>query len=424
MRRCATPACSDPGSSTLAFVDPVVTVCPRPVRRCARRRTGDAPVTPAFVDSTLRVATLAAALALAGCSSLDNLVGDDKIDYRSSARKTAGLEVPPDLTQLQKESRYPTQTGPVSASTFQAGAAAAAPAPAAATVAAPATSESRLERIGNQRFVATSVPAERLWPQLQAFWQDRGFTLVVDDAAAGILETEWAENRAKLPQDIVRSTIGRVFDSLYSTGERDKFRTRLERTPNGSEIYISHRGMVEVYTNSSKDSTVWQPRPADTELEAELLQRLMVKLGTAAEQAKAAVASAAAVPGTAPGRARLLDGRPAATLQVDDGFDSAWRRVGLALDRSGFTVEDRDRGLGLYFVRLIDSSQAGPQEPGFFARLFNFGKKDSVQAPTIYRVAVKAEGSGTLVTVLDSTGGPENGPAGKRIAGLLLEELK
>lgn len=377
------------------------------------------------LDSPLRVAGLAFALALAGCSSLDNLVGDDKIDYRSSARKTAGLEVPPDLTQLQKESRYPTQTGPVSASTFQSGTAAA-PAAAAATaaVAAPATSEVRLERVGNQRFVATTLPADRLWPQLQAFWQDRGFTLVVDDSAAGILETEWAENRAKLPQDIIRSTIGRVFDSLYSTGERDKFRTRLERTSNGSEIYISHRGMVEVYTSTSKDSTIWQPRPADAELEAELLQRLMVKLGAGAEEAKTGVTTTAATPGAAAARARLLEGRPAATLQVDDGFDSAWRRVGLALDRSGFTVEDRDRGLGLYFVRLIDSSKAGKTEPGLFSRLFSFGKKDDAQAPTIYRVAVKPEGSGTLVTVLDSTGGPENGPAGKRIAGLLLDELK
>ncbi|HWH82805.1 MAG TPA: outer membrane protein assembly factor BamC, partial [Burkholderiaceae bacterium] len=228
------------------------------------------------------LAALAAAL-LAGCSSLDNILSGDKIDYRTSSgtARSAGLEVPPDLTQLTKDSRYQqTQGSSVSAAAFQA-TTPATPASAAATptIAPQAVGEMRIERLGNERWLRTSLTPEQLWPQLQAFWKERGFVITQDTPAAGVMETDWAENRAKLPQDIIRNTVGKVFDNAYSTGELDKFRTRVERSPNGTDVYITHRGMVEIYTNERKDNTTWQPRPADPQLEGELLSRLMLKLG-------------------------------------------------------------------------------------------------------------------------------------------------
>jgi outer membrane protein assembly factor BamC len=372
---------------------------------------------------------LGGALALGGCTSLSSLTSGDRIDYRTAGgSKTAGLDVPPDLTQLTRDSRFQQSTGTVSASAYQAAVPAAAQqAPALANVALSAAGGVRLERLGNERFLVASIPPEQLWPQLRAFWQERGFTLVVDEAPTGTMETQWAENRAKLPLDFVRSTIGRALDNLYSTGERDKFRTRVERTPGGSEIYISHRGMVEVYSDTQKTQTVWQPRPSDPQLEAEFLSRLMIKLGAKEEQAKAAVvATTPAAAAAAPARARLLEGRPAATLQVDDGFDRAWRRVGLALDRSGFTVEDRDRSQGQYFVRYVDPARAGREEPGFFGRLFSFGSKGSeVGGPARYRVSVKSEGAASsIVSVQNAQGAPENGEAGQRIVRFLAEDLK
>ncbi len=357
-------------------------------------------------------------LSLAGCSTVENFMGGDKIDYRSTTVKANGLEVPPDLTQLARDTRYQQPGGTVSAATFQT---VAAPAPAASAV-IPAASDIRLERLGNERWLAVAQTPEALWPQLQAFWKERGLVLLVDQVNAGVMETDWAENRAKLPQDIIRSTLGRLIEPLYSTGERDKFRTRVERVAGGSEIYISHRGLVEVYTSTLKEATVWQPKPADPQLEAELLQRLMVKLGTKEEAAKAAIV-AAATP-TQAARARLLTGLPAATLQVDDGFDRAWRRVGLALDRSGFTVEDRDRAQGIYFVRYVDPAFAGREDPTFLSKLFSFGRDKGGITTARYRVNVKSEGERSTVAVLNDQGGPENGDAGKRIVALLLEDLK
>ena len=378
-----------------------------------------------FLPSFSRSSALAASLCLlnlAGCSSLSDMLQGDKLDYRSGATRTAkSLEVPPDLSQLAREGRYlPQSTGTVSATNYgqvsQAAVAATVP-----TTAIQSAGSVRVERAGTQRWLITSATPEQLWPQLQSFWQDLGFTFVVDAPETGVLETEWAENRAKLPQDIVRNTIGKVFDALYSTGERDKFRTRVERTPAGTEIYISHRGMVEVYADDKKDTTIWQPRPIDPQLEAEFLSRLMVKLG-AKDQADAKL-QVASTP-DAPARARLVTGTPAATMQVDEGFDRAWRRVGLSLDRTGFTVEDRDRTGGLYFVRYVDPAQGSKEAPGFFSRLFG-GSKDGPSGPVRLRIALKGEGdSKTTVSIQDAKGAPDASPTGQRIVALLVDDLK
>ncbi len=372
---------------------------------------------------------LTLAAALAGCSSIENFLQGDKVDYKSRAIKTAPLEVPPDLTQLQRDGRYAPVAGSVSASSYQSAGATAAPASAASVGVAPnALGDMRIVREGNQRWLVVPVSADVLWPQLREFWTERGFSLVIDNAQAGVMETDWAENRAKIPQDIVRRTIGRVLDTLYDSGERDRFRTRVERSPsgNGSEVYISHRGMVEEYVGERRDGkTAWMPRPSDPGLEAEFLTRLMVKLGTKEATARQtlAAATAPAAAGTAPARARAIEGQ--AALQVDEAFDRAWRRVGLALDRGGFTVEDRDRAGGLYFVRYVDPAKVQTNaDPGFLSRIFSRSGSDAAAAPVRYRIALKGDGERTQVSVQNAQGQPETSDVGRRIVALLVNDLK
>ena len=263
---------------------------------------------------------------------------------------------------------------------------------------------------------------EQLWPQLRAFWVESGFEIAKEETEVGLMQTSWHENRAKLPQDFVRAAIGKVFDSLYSTGERDMYRTRVERVGTGTEIYISHRGMQEVYSTQQKDQTTWTGRPSDPQLEAEMLSRLMLKLGAKEEAAKAALA-AAPVAGSktvAPARSRALSEVPN-SLQVNEDFERAWRRVGQSLDRHGFTVEDRDRKQGLFFLRYSDPNQAGKEEPNFFERLFTSDKGLSAMR---YRVSVKSEGERSTVTVLDDKGQQQTNDIAKRILNLLMDDLR
>ena len=346
-------------------------------------------------------------MALAACSTLEG----DKLDYKS-AGKGPSLEVPPDLTQLSRDTRYAVPGAAVSASNFQV-----AQAIQTAPTSVSSVGDVRIERAGTQRWLVINRAADKLWEPVRDFWQESGFLLAMDQANLGIMETDWAENRAKLPQDFIRSTLGKLIDSLYSTGERDKFRTRLERNASGgTDIFISHRGMIEVYSGTQKETTVWQPRAADPELETEFLRRLMVKLGVPQEQSRALVASAA---GKTSSRVTAANGQP--VVQIDDGFDRAWRRVGLSLDRTGFTVEDRDRSKGIYFVRYVEPS-ADKSEPGFLGKLFSSSKSNS--APLKYRIALVSQGESTTVSVLDATGKQDASANAQRIVKLIAEDLK
>jgi outer membrane protein assembly factor BamC len=362
----------------------------------------------------LAVAALCATLGTACTSTSDGFLAGDKVDYRAQAVKAKPLEVPPDLTQLARESRYQPQGGVVSAAATPG---AAPQAPGSATPVAPlARGDIRVERQGEMRWLVVPMPPEQLWPLLKSFWQERGFTIASESAEAGVMETDWAENRAKLPQDFIRSSIGRIFGGLYDSGERDMYRTRVERTATGSEVYISHRGLEEVYTDERKENTRWRTRASDPQLEAEFLSRLMARLGPQETVARAAVANAP----EQPARARALAGAGAA-LEVDEPFDRAWRRVGLVLDRSGFTVEDRDRAAGLYFVRYIDPKNIGKEEPGFFSKLFG---ADGPTGPQRYRISVKGGENKSVVSVLTSSGAAESGESGRLIAERLVNELR
>lgn len=360
------------------------------------------------MNLTSKVSLLCVAMALSACSVLET----DKVDYRSTA-KAPPLAVPPDLTQLSKDTRYAVVDGGVSAVGTQAGKATGTKTP----IGAVALGDVRIERAGNQRWLVVKRSANQLWDPVKDFWQENGFLLAMDQANLGIMETDWAENRAKIPQDFIRSSLGKLLDSLYSTAERDKFRTRLETNAAGeTEIYISHRGVIEVYTKERSDETVWQPRPSDPELEAEFLRRLMVKLGVAQEQAKTMVAS-----GVARKVASVATDNGQPVVLIEDGFDSAWRRVGLSLDRTGFTVEDRDRKQGIYFVRYVPT-EADNTEPGFFAKLFKSGAK----APDAskFQIAVRSSGDRTTVSVLNATGQPETSATAQRIVKVLAEDIK
>lgn len=376
--------------------------------------------------SDLTLTLILLAVAVAGCGILPD---SRKIEYKTSG-KAPTLEVPPDLSQVSRDDRYivPDASGKGSAtySAYSADRTPQAQAQAQNSVVLPQVDKVRVERAGNQRWLVVAAPADKLWDTVKDFWQETGFIIAIERPEAGVMETDWAENRAKIGQDFVRNTLGRLLDSLYSTGERDKFRTRFEpgATPGSTDIFISHRGMEEVYTSSAKDDTRWQPRAADTELEAEMLRRLMVRLGSEDKRAEASVAAAA----KAEPRAKLAksdDG--AGTLEVFERFDRAWRRVGLALDRIGFTVEDRDRSRGLYFVRYVDPEidNRPKKDEGLLSKLAFWRSSEPPASSRVqYRIYVSEDAQQSIVKVLSAEGGTDRSETAKKILGLLLQQLQ
>ncbi|MEY4074593.1 MAG: hypothetical protein RJA29_1950 [Pseudomonadota bacterium] len=349
-------------------------------------------------------------VAVSACSSVG--LNAEKVNYKTESKaKPVALDVPPDLSQLSRDSRYAMPGGTVSAATLEQQGRTATGLTAPAKIA-----DVRVERSGTQRWLVVQRPADKVWPLVREFWIENGFTYTTEQAAIGLLETEWAENRAKLPQDFLRRTLGKLVDSLFSTGERDKYRTRVESlSADSTEISISHRGMVEVYGDVTKTSLVWQPRPSDPSLEAEFLRRLMIKLGSSSEQATQMVDAPQAPPATLVS----VSDKQQAILYVES-YDVAWRRLGVALDRTGFTVEDRDRNQGLYFVRYVEKPD--PDKQSFLNRLFSRTAESA--GPVRYRILITREGSGSRISVLDGNGVADTSPASQRILKLLIDELK
>lgn len=371
------------------------------------------------------VALTALALVASGCSVFEG----KKIDYKS-AGKLPTLEAPPDLVLPAGDNRFAVpDINPKGAATFSAYDRERGSKPQTATsqTLLPKIDKVSIERAGGQRWMVVQAPAAEVWPVVKDFWQEMGFIVALESPDAGLMETDWAENRAKLPLDGIRSFLSKALDSIYSTAERDKFRTRLEPAANGgTEIYLSHRGMVEVFEGTQgggdqgQGRTVWQPRAADPELEAEMLRRLMVRFGVEETRAKNLLADKSAPPQAL--QTRSADSAPSLTLP--ESFDRAWRRVGLALDRIGFVVEDRDRAGGIFFVRYADPEANTKKEKSFLSKLA-FWRSDEEKAKALrYQVRLKGTESETALAVYQDDGAAANNETGKRIASLLYEQLK
>ena len=368
--------------------------------------------------TTLCVLTLVTA-GLVACKSVTS---SDTVDYKSSgAVRGPNLSYPPDLITAQADRRYIVQDGTATMSEYSSAVKKTAQIKTNVMTGIPGM---RIARDGERRWLVVDKPAPELYPQVKDFWQENGFLLTVDSPSTGIMETDWAENRAKIAQDWIRSTIGSALDSIYDTGERDKYKTRLEVIkPDETEIYITQKGAIEKCVTDTTGSclyTIWTPRPNDPELEAAFLARLMERLGMTQAQAKALVSAPL---GEKILKAKLVqEGVNTAHIEMVSGFDRAWRDTGLALDRSNFSVEDRDRANGIYFVRYVNPKDLGDTK-GFFTNLFS-SKDDSSMKAKKYRVVVKSTGdNSSSVYVQNAEGAPENTAAGLQLLTLLTEQL-
>jgi outer membrane protein assembly factor BamC len=344
-------------------------------------------------------------LLLAGCSSLGM---DQPIDYGAGAKQVPKLEVPPDLTAPETDERYkmPQADGASVATYSDYSKSGTAQANVAGTV-LPEVKDVRLERDGARRKLVVNAAPEKVWSVVKAFWQEIGLTIISEDQAAGVMETDWAENRAKIPQSPIRDVVGKVLNNAYSSNEKDQYLTRLERSQDGkkTEVYITHHGVEQVYTEDQASSK-WIPRANDPELEAIMLQRLMVRFGATEAQAKKELAAtgakvAVSTPtGSAPEPAGTASLREVSggnvIIVVNDAFDRSWRRVGLALESAELALEDKDREMGTYFLRPLKVQSSWTEKLKFW--------KQSDPASMHYRVNVKDGGTSCEVSVTDQDG--------------------
>ncbi|KNH04709.1 putative transmembrane protein [Candidatus Burkholderia brachyanthoides] len=358
-----------------------------------------------------------ALVALSGCDALNDWLAPDRVNYKTAAT-APNLNVPTDLSTADISQRY---AAPPAVNTLG-GAAERTPTPAGnLTLGVPNTQDPfgmHVESDGDRRWlVIDGRMPDQVWPQLKEFWTENGFTLKTDSPQTGIMATDWAENRANIPNDWFRNSVGKLFDFAYSSGTRDMFRTQVDRTADGStDLNVTHSAMEEVLTGQDKTSSRWETRPRNPALEAAILQKIMQKFGLTEAQAK----QLADNPRPVGANVAVEQNGGASTLDLAEPFDRAWLRVGLALDRTNFTVDNRDREKGIYYVHYSDS-MAELKKDGFFGKFFS----SNTQKPTrqfLVNVKPKADAV-TQVGVVDSNGQSDSSSDAQRIVSLLHAQL-
>ncbi|HOY70730.1 MAG TPA: outer membrane protein assembly factor BamC [Methylotenera sp.] len=407
---------------------------------------------------------------LAACDSIPFI--DNSSDYKGAGRARP-LEVPPDLTSSPVSDAY-SVPGSTSYSTYSQ----AQEGQQAAAEKVLTTPEGvRMERAGAQRWLVVNAPAEKVWPIIRDFWADQGFAVRKEDAQLGVMETEWikadAIKSAEQKGGNYLDKFDKWLDGLSGLADRRKFRTRIDHgsEEGTTEIYMTHRTvagapddgknrvrtqMGEVDTgyrldadkkNTSKDNE----READ-ELDAELLRRLMVKLGVEEQKSKQVISNMVDTK-----RAEVVKEKDgSATLYINDPFDRAWRRVGLALDRIGFVIEDKNRSEGVFYVRYadVDIDDTPKKKKGLLETLkfwgddedknvaengdkkeeksvmdsLKFWGKDDKKSGNLekqYRIKVtEGDGDRSAVSVVDKEGARVGTTTANRIVALMYEQLR
>jgi outer membrane protein assembly factor BamC len=334
---------------------------------------------------------------LGGCETFRNLFDPSNVDYKS-AKKGPGLDVPPDLVGPKADDRYVVPergTGKTYSDYSRDRQEQNRDQP---TSTAPAVLAQRegayIERDGALRWLVVDQPPEKVWPQLEDFWKLEGIPIRTASAELGTMDTAFAPRNERPERGGIRGVLSRGLGTTYTTSLQDAYRTRIERAPGGgTEIYVAHRALEEVVNSPLQDSTIWQPGPNRPELEVEMLRRMMLRLGRTPEKVSQEAMAAAIAPAAAsprPDRVEVFPDQGALNgLRLNEGFERTWREVGIAIDRIGFTVEDRDRSKGTYFVRYVDLDRRDPRQ-GPLSRLFSGERKDLAGQ----RYQIRVEGGG------------------------------
>lgn len=385
------------------------------------------------LTSTRIFLPLLAAGLVTGCSSFsfDSVLPDNSVDYRKEGGTGNNLEVPPDLTSRSIKDRLgvPGVSGvSVTFSELESDARLRGAGNGRGSDVLPAIGGVQIMREGQERWLQIEGDANTIWNRTLDFWQEGGIPLVEQDPVVGVMRTAWIENRGSIGRDPISDTVRSVFDGLYDAGTRDQFRVRLERVSNNrTELYLTHFGVEEdIVTDAggNPEQTVWNHRPRDPNLEAEMLRRLMVHLGLEANRAKSLLAASGQPERRQRSQIALNSG--GSSLTINDDFARAWRLAGLALDRSGFAVQDRNRTAGVYYVRYTDPDAAQSEDKGWLSKLAFWSDDEAPQdLQRIYQVHLKGATDGaTVVTVHDDKGQLLNTKVARRILTLMHEQLR
>lgn len=362
-----------------------------------------------MLQSGKRLVLLVLVISLMACSSTS------KDKYGTAGGQP--LEVPPGLSQPEQNSSMAIPSiasDRTSYSEYSQGSK-----PVVDTSLLPAPKGARMVREGDIRWLEIEAPTEKVWQELHGFFRSLGFEIKQEDPQLGILQTSWQENRAYASTGFWSS----VFN-VFKTSIKDRYRVRLERTddPNLTRMFLMHQGVkqeVDERVSSVGGDVItmyWTNSPYDPEIEAEMMLRFLAYRGMSEEKLEEV---AKVKPRDV--RAELKKVEGGQVLVVNENFARTWRRTGVAIDRLGITIDDRNRSEGLYFISLGEEFLKNhQQQEGVFKKLF--GGKETEGHKFILKVTDQVTES--VVSLHDKEGKLSNDAGASTIMDLLYAQLR
>lgn len=337
----------------------------------------------------LRLKPISLAILLAtvtGCNSLpalDQVVPDNTQKYRK-AETMPPLDVPPDLsTSRINDDIAGKSNSSATYSEFEE----AANNPLATKYNITPETKPTLSGEGDKRHLIVQGDREQTWQRLLDFWSEKGVEVSRKDIRIGLMDTATVD------------------------GEDYAYRVRMERGDSSKQQHI-YVGAAGFDTNATKDEA--------------MLRQLADYLGVLQQEQQAKVeAQKQSQPQQQTVNVMLIDdigGQQA--LMVEQDFSDVWGRVGRVLDSKGFSVEDRDRSRGHYYVHYIDPFNEAEKEEGGLLSSLAFWRDDDEKSPgEYYYIKLISDAEKTKIIILDSEEVRTSSPTAKRLLGLMQEQL-
>jgi outer membrane protein assembly factor BamC len=269
----------------------------------------------------------------------------------------------------------------------------------------------QVQRSGQTRWLRIDARPEEVWVWLNDFAEEFNIPVIRSSESLGVIESDW------MPRPLGLS--GGVFMPLELEADAPVLEQYTFRLDSGDRadrtlVFVAHR-------RAMSDNGDWTPRDGDRGREAEALRTFMVHLGI--NEVMAARDIAAAQEEDAFSRI-MRDSDDRLTLVIAESFLQGWRRVGLAIDRAGFTVEDRDRSERLYLVRYDPSAEADRSGRSFFSRLAFWRTREAQLEPGNYAIRLGSDGGSTTVWITDEDGDAVDEGLSEQLLVLIQEQLR
>lgn len=239
----------------------------------------------------------------------------------------------------------------------------------------------------DSRYLSVDAMPDAVWPKLQSFLQDEGYTVKKVEPGVGLIETDWTGSQSTAQSGFsLMKLLNATKNTFFKPDNIEKVRIRIEQgeTPSQTLVFVTSQKMAltgeqPLFPGDEKDSYKYADAKPDPTLSADVLARLTAYLSGKTEAESRAMMAASFAP-----RAKLfyVKDKDERYIVVSQPYPRVWNRLGLALDRLGFDPVKSDQKNG-----MIEVTHPHPQ--ALYADVALRGERVDLKKPMKLQLTLK-----------------------------------